>query len=130
MQNEKVNEFSTVKNTINAYNGHVAQGVAFLKKVVKDRQENGEGIMCSLGILTDKLEKAFDSRQIGILRWRWKDGYWNIVDNHRNQIKTTHTHKNQSKEFLVTEPQNQELVYGVLLYICVDWLSGSHLNIQ
>ena len=23
---------------------------------------------------------------------RWKDGYWNIVDNHRNQIKTTHTH--------------------------------------
>ena len=59
-----------VKNTNNAYNGHVAQGVAFLKKVVKDRQENGEGIMCSLGILTNKLEKAFDSRQIGILRWR------------------------------------------------------------
>ena len=62
VQNEKVNEFSTVKNTNNAYNGHVARGVAFLKEVVKDRQENGgggEGIMCSLGIPTDELEKAF-----------------------------------------------------------------------
>ena len=28
----------------------------------------------------------------------------------------THTHTNQSKEFLVTEPQNQELVYGILIY--------------
>ena len=31
-----------------------------MKEVVKDRQENGEGIMCSLGIPTDELEKAFD----------------------------------------------------------------------
>ena len=60
MRNEKVNEFSTVKNTNNAYNGHVAQGMAFLKEVVKERQDNREGIMCSLGIPTDELEKAFD----------------------------------------------------------------------
>ena len=60
VRNEKVSEFSTVKNTNNAYNGHVVRGVAFLKEVVKDRQENGEGIMCSLGIPTDELEKAFD----------------------------------------------------------------------
>jgi hypothetical protein len=60
VRNQKVKEFSTVKNTNNAYNGHVARGVAFLKVLVKDRQENGEGIMCSLGIPTDELEKAFD----------------------------------------------------------------------
>ena len=60
VRNEKVNEFSMVKNTNNAYNGHIARGVAFLKEVVKDRQKNREGIMCSLGIPTDKLEKAFD----------------------------------------------------------------------
>ena len=60
VRNEKVNEFSTVKNTNNAYNGHVARGVEFLKAVVKDRQENGEGMMCSLGIPTDELKKAFD----------------------------------------------------------------------
>jgi hypothetical protein len=60
VRNEKVNEFSTVKNTNNAYNGHVARGVAFLKAVVKKRQENGEETMCSLGIPTDELEKAFD----------------------------------------------------------------------
>ena len=60
VRNQKVNEFSTVKNTDNAYNGHVARGVAFLKEVVKDRQDNGEGMMCSLGIPTDELEKAFD----------------------------------------------------------------------
>ena len=60
VRNEKVSEFSTVKNTNNAYNGHVVRGVAFLKEVVKDRQDNGEGIMCSLGIPTDELEKAFD----------------------------------------------------------------------
>ena len=36
-----------------------------------------------------------------------------------NQNHThTHTHTNQSKEFLVTEPQNQELVYGI--YMCVE----------
>ena len=27
---------------------------------MKDRQDNGEGMMCSLGIPTDELEKAFD----------------------------------------------------------------------
>ena len=31
--------------------------------------------------------------------------------NHTHTHTHTHTHKNQSKEFLVTEPQNQELVY-------------------
>lgn len=60
LRNEKVNEFSTVKNTDDAYNGHVARGMAFLKEVVKERQENGEGMTCSLGIPTDELEKAFD----------------------------------------------------------------------
>lgn len=60
VRNEKVSEFSTVKNTNNAYNGHVARGMAFLKEIVKDREENGEGTMCSLGIPTDELEKAFD----------------------------------------------------------------------
>ena len=60
VRNQKVNEFSMVKNTNNTYTGHVARGVAFLKVLVKDRQENGEGIMCSLGIPTDELEKAFD----------------------------------------------------------------------
>jgi hypothetical protein len=60
VRNEKVNEFSTVKNTDNAYNGHVARGMAFLKAVVKERQENGEEMMCGLGIPTDELEKAFD----------------------------------------------------------------------
>jgi len=40
-------------------NGHVARGMGFLKAVVKERQENGE-VMCSLGIPTDELEKAFD----------------------------------------------------------------------
>jgi hypothetical protein len=59
VRNEKVNEFSTVKNTDDAYNGHVARGMGFLKAVVKERQENGE-VMCSLGIPTDELEKAFD----------------------------------------------------------------------
>lgn len=41
-------------------NGHVARGMAFLKAVVKERQENGEEMMCGLGIPTDELEKAFD----------------------------------------------------------------------
>ena len=41
-----------------------------------------------------------------------------IVDDPRNQIKITQTHKNQSKEFHATEPQNQELVYSVLIYMC------------
>ena len=59
VRNEKVKEFSTVKNTDNAYNGHVVRGVLFLKKVVKERRENGEEI-CDLGIPTDELEKAFD----------------------------------------------------------------------
>ena len=60
VRNEKVNEFSMVKNTNNAYNGHVARGVGFLKAVVKERRENGEGMTCSLGIPTDELEKAFN----------------------------------------------------------------------
>ena len=60
VRNEKVSEFSTVKNTDNAYNGHVARGMGFLKAVVKERRENGEGMTCSLGIPTDELEKAFD----------------------------------------------------------------------
>jgi len=41
-------------------NGHVARGIGFLKAVVKERKENGEEIICSLGIPTDELEKAFD----------------------------------------------------------------------
>ena len=49
-----------VKNTNNAYNGHIAWCAEFLKAVVKDRQENREGMMCSLGIPTDELEKAFN----------------------------------------------------------------------
>jgi hypothetical protein len=60
VRNEKVSEFSTVKNTDDAYNGHVARGMGFLKAVVKERRENGEGMTCSLGIPTDELEKAFD----------------------------------------------------------------------
>src|SRR5277367_319699 len=61
LRTEKVKEFSTVKNTDNAYHGHVARGLQFLKEVVKERQENGEGIVCGLGILTAELEKAFDN---------------------------------------------------------------------
>jgi uncharacterized coiled-coil DUF342 family protein len=60
LRNEKVNEFSTVKNTNDAYNGYVARGVGFLKAVVKERMENGEETMCGLGISTDELKKAFD----------------------------------------------------------------------
>ena len=59
VQNEKVEEFSTVKNTNNAYNGYVARGVQFLKEVVKERRENREEL-CDVGIPTDELEKAFD----------------------------------------------------------------------
>ena len=69
VRNEKVNEFSMVKNTNNAYNGHVAWGVGFLKEVVKERWENREGTTCSLGIQLMSWRKLSKSCQMGILRW-------------------------------------------------------------
>jgi hypothetical protein len=59
VRKEKVKEFTTVKNTDNAYNGYVARGMEFLKDVVKERLENGEDSE-SMEIPTDKLAKAFD----------------------------------------------------------------------
>ncbi|KAF8798245.1 hypothetical protein BYT27DRAFT_7264839 [Phlegmacium glaucopus] len=59
VRNAKCVEFSTVKNTDSAYNGHIARGMQFLREIVKERRENGERA-CSLGIPTDELKRAFD----------------------------------------------------------------------
>ncbi|KAF8797576.1 hypothetical protein BYT27DRAFT_7228935 [Phlegmacium glaucopus] len=59
VRNAKCVEFSTVKNTDSAYNGHIARGMQFLREIVKERRENGERA-CSLGIPTDELERVFD----------------------------------------------------------------------
>ncbi|KAF8815376.1 hypothetical protein BYT27DRAFT_7225429 [Phlegmacium glaucopus] len=60
VKNAKVVEFSSVKNTDSAYNGHITQGMQFLKDIVKERRENREEIVCSLGVPTDELERVFD----------------------------------------------------------------------
>ena len=61
IRDAKVVEFSAVKNTDAAYNGHITRGMKFLKDIVKERREDGAGeTNGSLGIPTDELERAFD----------------------------------------------------------------------
>lgn len=59
VQEAEVKKYTTVKNTAVAYRGHLAQGKKFLSEIVSKRQKNGETV-CSEGIPTDELAKAFD----------------------------------------------------------------------
>ena len=67
VQTEKVKEFSTMKNTDNAYHGHVARGVQFLKEVVKERQVVFESPVQS-GLLTLIAQDRDRDRSIGLPR--------------------------------------------------------------
>ena len=58
-RNVQVKELTSVKNTSNAYGGHLDRGVRFLASMVEERRTRGEDI-CSEGIPTNELEKAFD----------------------------------------------------------------------
>ncbi|EDQ99570.1 uncharacterized protein LACBIDRAFT_316329 [Laccaria bicolor S238N-H82] len=58
-QNVEVKEATAVKNTDNAYEGHLDRGMRFLATLIEERRERGEDI-CNEGISTDEFEKAFD----------------------------------------------------------------------
>ena len=58
-RNVQVKETTAVKNTDNAYDGHLDRGMRFLTALIEDRRARGEDI-CSAGISTDEFEKAFD----------------------------------------------------------------------
>ena len=55
-----VNEYTKVKNTENGYRGYIRRGKAFLAAQIEERKLHGEEI-CSQGILTSELAKAFDN---------------------------------------------------------------------
>lgn len=57
----QVIEYKTVKNTDSSYQGHISQGRTFLSKLIAKHHENGEGEVCSKGIWTDELERAFEN---------------------------------------------------------------------
>ncbi|EDR06825.1 uncharacterized protein LACBIDRAFT_299726 [Laccaria bicolor S238N-H82] len=57
-RNVQVKEVTSVKNTSNAYDGHFDRGIRFLATLIEERRNNSEDI-CSEGIPTDELEKAF-----------------------------------------------------------------------
>jgi hypothetical protein len=58
-RNVEVKETTAVKNTDNAYDGHLDRGMRFLATLIEERRARGEDI-CSEGISTDEFEKAFD----------------------------------------------------------------------
>jgi hypothetical protein len=58
-RNVEVKETTVVKNTDNAYDGHLDRGMRFLATLIEERRARGEDI-CSEGISTDEFEKVFD----------------------------------------------------------------------
>lgn len=57
----EVGRFTTVKNTDSSYQGHVSCGKAFLHDLIMRHCENSKGEVCSEGIWTDELERAFEN---------------------------------------------------------------------
>lgn len=55
-----LSEFGKSKRTQSAYTGYIERGKKFLADLIKEREKNGEGIVCAKGIDTKTLSKAFD----------------------------------------------------------------------
>ena len=47
----------------------------------------------------------------------WKDDYWNIVDNHRNQIKTTHTQKSIKRVSCYRTSKSRVGIWYIDIYV-------------
>lgn len=54
-----LSEFGKSKRTQSAYAGYIERGKKFLADLIKEREKNGEEIVCAQGIDTKILSKAF-----------------------------------------------------------------------